>query len=60
MDYLERAKRLVEVPLVNSWYEDQREKDQRFHEEQQEADVSTFTAVCVWPPYHIPVYMCSQ
>ncbi|XP_064383667.1 eukaryotic translation initiation factor 3 subunit A-like isoform X2 [Halichondria panicea] len=40
VDYLERAKRLVEVPLINSWYEEQREKDQRFHEEQQEADIA--------------------
>ena len=39
MDYLERAKRLVEIPLIHAWYEEQREKDRKFHMEQQEADV---------------------
>lgn len=36
---MERAKRLVEIPLIHSWYEEQRIAGKQFHEEQQDADV---------------------
>lgn len=39
VDYLERAKRLVEIPLLHGWHEEQRTAGKQFHEEQQEADV---------------------
>ena len=41
MDYLERAKRLVEIPLLEKQYEEQRVKDRQFHEEQEEEKVGT-------------------
>ncbi len=34
MDYFERAKRLVEVPLLGQQYEEQRIEDREFHMQQ--------------------------
>ncbi len=40
MDYFERAKRLEEIPLLERFYESQRENDRKFHEDQEEERVS--------------------
>ena len=46
VDYFERAKREVEIPLLKKQYEEQKEKDRQFHEEFEEERVSR--AVGVW------------
>ena len=39
MDYFERAKRMEEIALLEKQYEDQRESDKKFHEDQEEQRV---------------------
>ena len=39
VDYMERAKRLVEIPLQEAYYKNQIAKDSKFHEEQEEERV---------------------
>ena len=39
MDYFERAKRVVEIDKLKQQYEEQREADRQFHEEQDEQKV---------------------
>lgn len=39
VDYFERAKRLVEVPLLQNQYQQQIKDDRLFHEEQEEERV---------------------
>ena len=41
VDYFERAKRMVEVPLLEKQYEEQRKADRDFHVEQETQNVST-------------------
>ena len=40
IDYFERAKRMVEIPLLTKQYEEQKEKDRQFHDEYEEERVS--------------------
>jgi len=51
VDYFERAKRLVEIPLIHSWYEEQDVKDRKYHDEQQEAAVSPFKTIFHYAQY---------
>ena len=45
VDYFERAKREVEIPLLKKQYEEQKEKDRQFHEEFEEERVSRAVGV---------------
>lgn len=40
MDYFERAKRLVELQVLEQQYEEQRKADREFHMEQENQQVS--------------------
>ena len=39
IDYMERAKREVELPLLEQYYQQQREKDRQLHEQREEERV---------------------
>ncbi len=41
MDFFERAKRLVELPLLEEQYEEQQTADKEFHTEQENQKVGT-------------------
>ena len=45
VDYFERAKRMVELPLLGQQYEEQRKTDREFHTEQESQRVSVGTAL---------------
>ena len=48
MDYLARAMRVEEVPLLKKQYEDQLESDKQFWDEQEEERVRTQNVFFLW------------
>lgn len=48
IDYFERAKRMVEIPLLTKQYEEQKEKDRQFHDEYEEERVSLAVQINVY------------
>ena len=48
IDYFERAKRMVEIPLLTKQYEEQKEKDRQFHDEYEEERVSLAVQINIY------------
>ena len=46
IDHMERAKREVELPLLEQYYQQQKEKDRQLHEKREEERVRRFCSEC--------------